>query len=451
MKCLQLLFVCWWSSIFAVTGCIRVDGYSCVSAYWDKITCVLNITSTPEGQSNSTYSLKFTDIKKGMNSTCPLVMMNNRYSCVCKVGSRKIFTSTKSYAIQLCNESGCSSLIANFSPSQNIQLTPPHQLEVQQTPDNFNITWKSGYEDNPYLATYLEYELSLQNSKSSGSKTLKRYEKFIWLPRLQFDSYATYCIKVRSKPFVKLYNGTWSKWSPQTCWTKDEQKVFLEQENISVMLTKYLGPVCVVVGVLLFVFYSPATRMKIKTLSHTPSPVPFFQSLFEKHEGNLQEWLSPQGKFALTYKTEEILISDAVTVVPVPITKDLEEKQEFHNPSVAQLAFNQCQTSYFSLPGMHGASQPMTMVCPGETSYTQLPHSVWGFGIGEVRAVSASPEDFLEISHADSGCSCEDLTQSTGCSLPSSPVVDSSPPCYSSDYCILNKTAEGVVPVLVSK
>lgn len=29
-------------------------------------------------------------------------------------------------------------------------------------------------------------------------------------------------------------------------------------------------------------------RMKIKTLSHTPSPAPFFQHLFQQHDGNLQ-------------------------------------------------------------------------------------------------------------------------------------------------------------------
>lgn len=164
---------------------------------------------------------------------------------------------------------------------------------------------------------------------------------------------------------------------------------------------------------------------------------------------NLQEWFSPQGKVALTYKTEEILITDDVIVELKPITKEPEDNQDFHNPSVMQLAFSQCQTSYVGLPGMLEPPQPITMVCPGDTSYTQLPCSVWG--IGEVQVVSSPPQDVLDISHTDSGCSCEDLTQSTECSLPNSPVDDGSPHCFSNDYCILNKTAEGVVPVLVSK
>ncbi len=166
---------------------------------------------------------------------------------------------------------------------------------------------------------------------------------------------------------------------------------------------------------------------------------------------NLQEWLSSQGKYMLTYKTEEILTSDAVIVMPKPITKDPEENQVFHTPPLTQLTFTQCQTSYVGLPGIHEASPPLTMVCPANTSYTQLPCSVWGVDIGGVEVVSPPPEDIFNISRADSGCNCEELTQSPECSLPNSPVDDTPPPCYCNDYCILNKTAEGFAPVLVSK
>ncbi len=166
----------------------------------------------------------------------------------------------------------------------------------------------------------------------------------------------------------------------------------------------------------------------------------------------LQEWLSPQGKHVLTNKTEEILTTDAVVVVvPKPITKDPEENPDLHNPSATQPAFIQCQTSYVGLPGIHEASPPLTTVRPGNTSYTQLPCSDWRGGFQEVAVASSPPKDFLNISHADSGCSCEDLTQELECSLPNSPVDDSPPPCNCEDYCILKKTAEGFSPVLVSK
>ncbi|XP_072249319.1 uncharacterized protein [Leuresthes tenuis] len=192
--------------------------------------------------------------------------------------------------------------------------------------------------------------------------------------------------------------------------------------------------------------------MKIKTLSYTPSPAPFFQPMFQQSDGNLQEWLAPGGKFLLTFKAEEDLITDIVNVVPATITKDPEENQVFHNPAVIQLTFPQTHlTSYVGLPGMHEASHPRTVICARNTSYTQLPCSVWEFDVSQVEAASSPPTGFLEISQADSGCSCEGLTQSPESSLPGSPVDENPPPHYCNDYCILNKTANGVVPVLVSK
>lgn len=145
-----------------------------------------------------------------------------------------------------------------------------------------------------------------------------------------------------------------------------------------------------------------------------------------------------------------MLVTSAVAVVPKPITKDPAENQDFLNPSAPHLLLSQCPSSYVGLPVTNDTPQPVIMVCQKDTSYTQLPCSVWGFGNGEVQVVPSPPQTVLEISRTDSGCSCEDLTQSPGCSLPSSPVTSSSPPCFCSDYCILNKTAEGVVPVLVS-
>ncbi|XP_040900431.1 interleukin-21 receptor-like isoform X1 [Toxotes jaculatrix] len=450
MKCPQLLFVCWCSSILTVTSCFRADGYSCVSAYWNTITCVLNITGNPVGQSIATYSLKFIENWKKQNYACPLVSMNHSYSSVCEVTERKTFNHRQKYSIYLCNESVCHPLLEEFIPSRNIQLTPPDDVKVQPTPEAFNITWKSGYEEHMFFQSRLDYKLLLQKSQSSWSKNLSETQKFVSIRRDELDAYATYCIRVKSKPSSHLYKGAWSEWSPLTCWNNDVQQG--EQDNKLVILIKSLAPVCVVAGVLLFVFYSPAVRMKIKTLSYTPSPAPFFQPLFEQNKGNLKEWFSHQSKFAQTSKTEEILITSPVTVVPKPIKKDQEENQDFNNSSVAQLDFSQCQTSYVGLPGMHEeARHPMTVVCPGDTSYTQLPSSVWGFGVEQVQALSFPPEDFLEISNADSGCSCEDLTQSPDCSLLHSAIVDSLPTCYCSDYCVLNKTVEGVVPVLVSK
>ncbi|XP_040900434.1 interleukin-21 receptor-like isoform X3 [Toxotes jaculatrix] len=289
MKCPQLLFVCWCSSILTVTSCFRADGYSCVSAYWNTITCVLNITGNPVGQSIATYSLKFIENWKKQNYACPLVSMNHSYSSVCEVTERKTFNHRQKYSIYLCNESVCHPLLEEFIPSRNIQLTPPDDVKVQPTPEAFNITWKSGYEEHMFFQSRLDYKLLLQKSQSSWSKNLSETQKFVSIRRDELDAYATYCIRVKSKPSSHLYKGAWSEWSPLTCWNNDVQQG--EQDNKLVILIKSLAPVCVVAGVLLFVFYSPAVRMKIKTLSYTPSPAPFFQPLFEQNKGNLKVWV----------------------------------------------------------------------------------------------------------------------------------------------------------------
>ncbi|XP_034384707.1 interleukin 21 receptor, tandem duplicate 2 [Cyclopterus lumpus] len=442
MTGLQLLFVGCCCSIVAPAGGFTVGGYSCVSGYWDTVTCVVNITGDPVGLLD-TYSLTFIE-SEGVFS-CPLVVMNPSYSCVCRVTKdSENLSNFHQYDIKLCHKSVCQSVTNDFEPSLNIQPTPPHQPEIQEAPETFNITWRSGYEDHRYLNSDLDYELLLSQSTETKTSRLQSLETSASIPRSQLSPRAILCIKVRSKPNNKRdYEGTWSEWSPSTCWKNKAGKGEYE-DNTFVILIKSLGPVCVAVGVTLFVLRSPSVRMKIKTLSHTPTPAPFFQPLLQ-HGGNVQKWLSPQGKMVLTYKTEEILTTDAVIVVPRPVTKDPEESQVFHNPTV-QLALTQCQSSYVGLPGLHEASTPVPMVCPGETSYTPLPCPVWGVDIEEVQVVSTLPKDFFNICRSDSGCSFEDPTQSPECSLPNSP-----PPCFCNDYCILNKTAGGFSPVLVSK
>lgn len=154
----------------------------------------------------------------------------------------------------------------------------------------------------------------------------------------------------------------------------------------------------------------------------------------------------------LAYKTEEIMTTDPVVVVPKHTAKEPEEIQDLCIAQVAQLEFPQCQLSYVGLPEIQEAPLPLPMACPGSMSYTKLPCSIWGGGIGKEKEIDVtSSEDDLNISLADSGCGCKDLTPSPECSVVNSPVDESPPVCICTDYCILNKTAEGFAPVLASK
>ncbi|XP_055359129.1 interleukin 21 receptor, tandem duplicate 2 isoform X2 [Betta splendens] len=352
---------------------------------------------------------------------------------------------------ELCSApDSCQLLEKWFSPIQHIRLTVPYDVKVQQTPEVFNFTWKSGYEDHPYFSKQFHYEILLEAAKSKESEPFNRTfqetnkKEFLSVSRSSLKSHNRYCIKVRS--YSSYIGGIWSEWSKWTCWENDEEP---GSEKTPVIVTKVLAPVCVLFAVLLFLFYSPAARMKIKTLSHTPSPAPFFQPLFQQYEGNLQDWLSSKSKCTIIYKNEETLMTDAVTVEPKPRKKELEENLGLHEAPV-MLPVAQTQTSYVGLPGRHQASSPVTVLCPGDSSYTQLPCSIWGFSLGGVQVEPPPAKASSEISCSDSGCSFDSLSESPDCSLPTSPAVDASPPFHCSDYCILNKTAEGVVPVLVT-
>ncbi|XP_014861225.1 PREDICTED: interleukin-21 receptor-like [Poecilia mexicana] len=435
----RLLFVLWCFSILEAARSITV---SCVSDYITNITCVVNgIDIRPDN-----CSLKFTFTE---SNTCPIVATDQGYFCNCKVSDSEM-ASFYSYDINFCNASSCEVLQSAFKPTLNIKLSPPPAVDLQKSTDYINMTCKSDrYEEHMYFKGILKYEALLQESHGSWNRTVSltpSKNDYAIPSKALLKQNTEYCVKARFKAEdTSNQHSTWSEWGEPVCWTNEQMT---EQEDIVPILLKSLGPACFIIVILLFVFYNPATRMKIKTLGRTPTPAPFFKPLFQQHDGNLQEWLSPHGKYDLTYKTEEDLITDAVTVVPKSSPKDLEENQVFLTSPGTQLVFPLSHTSYVGFPGMEKTS---ALPYPGDTPYTQLPCSVWSPCVQNVEVVCSDPKGFLEISRSDSGCSCEDLTQSPECSLPCSPVDEIPTPSHCSDYCILNKTAQGVVPVLLSK
>lgn len=439
----RFLFVLWCSNILAAAGdstdsAGSVSRNPCLSDYVTNITCSWNITNGPLARSNS-YCLMVH--RKNRIFSCPVKVTQEGFFCTCAVKDN-FFSTNDKYNISLCNGSACQMFQRDFCPTTNIKLSPAPEVELKHSNDSINMTCESKRYQHGYLKGHLDYEILLQQSKSIWKKSfMLSFKTFEILPKSQLKPNTEYCVKARLATLT--YQSTWSEWSEPKCWINKRKG---EQEHIVSILLKYLSPFCVTFGILLFVLYNPQTRMKIKTLARTPTPAPFF-----KHEGNLKEWLSPHGKQVLTFKTEEDLVADAVTVVPKCSPKVIEESQVFLSAPETQLLFPPSPTTYVGLPGVDKASPSMHVAYPGDTPYTQLPCSVWGFAVQEVEAVCSDPKSFLEISHCDSGCSCEDLTQSPECSLPCSPVDEIPTPSCCIDYCILNKTAEGVVPVLLSK
>lgn len=158
----------------------------------------------------------------------------------------------------------------------------------------------------------------------------------------------------------------------------------------------------------------------------------------------------------LAYKTEEIMTADPVVVLPKPVTQEPEEVQQLCLSPAKQVGFPQCQMSYVGLSEIQESLPAVPVFCPGNMSYTKFPCSVWDSDVvkeeesellSQAHAINAMSSDDEE----DSGCSLDDNAKSQECSPASSPV-DESPVVYNCrDYCILNKTADGFAPTLVSR
>ncbi|XP_023820005.1 interleukin-21 receptor-like [Oryzias latipes] len=435
MKRGRLLFALWCFSIQAGTVC--PTGLTCVSDYYQNISCTFDALDQP-----STHYLTIKGEK------CPLTAVDHKFRADCRVfKDRNYFSTEDKVDIYLCNSSSCRCIRNDFFPSKKIKLTPP-DIKVQHAAETIKVT-TIGTSENPYLEGFLEFQMALQRSGSSDIRNAfyNSTGAYFTIERSTLQPGAQYCVKVRltvQKGYI--YEAVWSDWSRAECWTVDK-----EQDGLLIILVKTLGPVGLSVVVLLSVCCSPTARMKLKTLSHTPTPATFFQPLFQQDKKNLQEWFSKNRNFVLAYKTEEDLRADSVTVVPRTTTKEREEivPDSSVTPFVLPMAFPVGQLSYVGLPGFHEAPAPVLNA--GDGQYTQLPCPAWEFGISEGELASSSSESPLEISNADSGCSCEGLSSSPDCSLPSSPFGKCVPLQFGQDYCILNKTTEGVVPVLVSK
>ncbi|KAM8826539.1 interleukin-21 receptor-like [Synchiropus picturatus] len=422
MKSLQYFISCLAGlHLVMKTSCINkdhsftVDGFACVSSYWDTVSCVLNITHNNE----IGFTLRFSQEER--NQSCPLVPVGQSFHAVCQLElDVPTFMSIDIYDIDLCFNFICTSVVKQFKPSWNLQLTPPEVLVVHHAPDNITLMWKSGYEDHKYLNDALRYEIQIQQRASSQTKTwtvtptaeeTKRKMQSVELPDPESDAQG--CVKVRSntREGTSDFKATWSLWSPEVC---KEIKGRPGQQN----LLTHLGIISAFGGLVLVIF-SCATFKKILRLPfyRTPSPAPYFQSLFQQHDGNLLEWLSPHGNLANTI--EEIVVMSRVIVEAKPITRDLR----------------------------HHASLPQTPVVSSQKLSCQLNplYTLPPCGPDEFREDEGiATEDFVIITRQDSGCSSEGLVESLESSL------ERQFPCCITDYCTLNQRGEVVMPVLVS-
>ncbi|CAB1341779.1 unnamed protein product [Coregonus sp. 'balchen'] len=305
----------------------------------------------------------------------------------------------------------------------SVQPTAPSHLAVQWTPEGYRCTWQSGYEHHTYMKDF-HYQLSFYKYHGDKGEVfhVSTRNNSLLIDGSGLEPDTTYVLKVRSDPNSSEYKGQWSPWSALVQLRTDAKEV------------------CVIAGVLLFVFYNPTTRMKIKAFYDVPSPAPFFQPLYKDYNESFQDWLASECNLIQTCKTQEFLTIDTLIIEAKPIAED----QDCSTTTPYPLA--QGQTPYVG-PSV------MDWVCshspngngPGDIPYTQLPCSR-ELQFGDI--FTSFSQDPSVTCEGDSGC--EDLTLSRDSSLPNSPV-SSEPECICTDYCILHETSKGFIPTVVPK
>ncbi|XP_070811115.1 interleukin-21 receptor [Pituophis catenifer annectens] len=178
-----------------------------------------------------------------------------------------------------------------FLFQNHIKPHPPIHLVAVASSAGYTLSWETKYLDQEYhlLSDNLQYELRYKKKdqpwqRQSQKSLLQDLHSLQLLPQ-ELEQNTEYEFQVRSKP-ASSYQGTWSDWSPlaslKTTHKASEHgaaqwlKVFLLVLSFIVVLMAFLGW---------------HQRLWKKLDCFTPSPAPFFQPLYLRHNGDFKKWV----------------------------------------------------------------------------------------------------------------------------------------------------------------
>ncbi|XP_043837402.1 interleukin-21 receptor isoform X2 [Dromiciops gliroides] len=206
----------------------------------------------------------------------------------------------------------------HFILSQSIKPYPPYNVTVSYFGD-YNVSWKTLYEDGNYYALQnkLEYELRYKKQQDSWTtqktKFISADSKSVSLLSLEFQKDSVYEIQVRAQPQPSsLYSGVWSEWS-----TSFSFRTQPAEEEEKTEWSPWVFPI----SLLVTIFASLATwkltqRLWKKMWVLVPNPSPFFQPLYSAYEGNFKNWLGP------SYTTSSLNLFHSEQVDPETLEVD---------------------------------------------------------------------------------------------------------------------------------
>ncbi|XP_068920283.1 interleukin-21 receptor [Petaurus breviceps papuanus] len=283
-----------------------------------------------------------------------------------------------------------------FILAQSIKPNPPFNVTVAYFGD-YNISWKTLYEDPRYYALQntLQYELRYKKQQDSWTtqnvKSIPADLKSVSLLALEFQKGSVYEIQVRAQPQPSsLYSGVWSEWSAPANFTTPPVEEKTEWSS-------WIFPISFIVTIFTALAgWKLTQRLWKKMWVLVPNPAPFFQPLYSAHQGNFKNWVGT------SYTSIILNLFDWGLVSPEALE-----------------VYGSCLTKGFELIDTNG--QPKKGYCgirPPGPSQTEVVSFALGFGEGKDKSYGhVSLDTVMVVDDKESGqlhCDCSHLAQDRG-------------------------------------
>ncbi|XP_031818539.1 interleukin-21 receptor isoform X2 [Sarcophilus harrisii] len=285
----------WIITFLLILNC--TSGYqdlTCHTDYIKNLTCILQVDPGHE-ESSPDLTIKWNDVYEELEeftNSCSFTRSTYNHTHMqytCQMDMYKLMSDDEFNVTITDKLSNSSREGRQFILSQSIKPAPPFNVTVTYFGD-YNISWKTPYEDALYYALQdkLQYQLRYKKKQDSWmtqiTKSISQDAKSALLLSTEFQKGSEYEIQVRAQPSF-LYSGIWSEWSASTSFRTQSVEETTEWSS-------WIVPISLLVAIFAFLAgWKLKQRLWKKMWVLVPNPGPFFQPLYSAHEGDFKSWV----------------------------------------------------------------------------------------------------------------------------------------------------------------
>ncbi|XP_036595371.1 interleukin-21 receptor [Trichosurus vulpecula] len=382
---------------------------NCYTDYIQTVTCILKV-DPGHAETSPDLTLEWNDAYGELEEFTNSCNFNRstynhthmQYMCqmdVYKLMSDDEFNVTITDKLSNSSSEGRHFILAQSKEETKSQIkpNPPSNVTVAYF-GNYNISWKTLYEDPRYypLQNVLQYELRYKKRQDSWTTQKTKFIsvdlKSVSLLPSEFQKGSVYEIQVRAQPQPSsLYSGVWSEWSDSALL--ETQPVEKEKKEWLPLISR-ISTVVAVIALLAGCILTQRLWKKMWVL--VPNPAPFFQPLYSAHEGDFKNWVGT------SYTTSTLNLFDWGLVSPEALE-----------------VYSSCLTKEIELIDANG--QPKMGycgICPPGPTQTEVGSFALGFGEGKDKSYGhVSLDTVMVVDDKESGqlhCDCSHLAQDRG-------------------------------------